>query len=126
MEVALVEEAAALQREESAASSNGGEILALTRKGQTPSCKLCGFYRASCLRDNHPNIPIPCFRVLGFLNQDPTLDIAEPPRLRIQISLFWHLIKSSVCCSKASAFLPVKVNTLATQSFLIILRPPGL
>ena len=126
MEVALVEEAAALQREDSAASSNGGEILALTRKGQTPSCKLCGFYRASHLRDNHPNIPIPCFRVLGFLNQDPTLDIAEPPRLRIQISLLCHFIKSSACCSEVSAFLPLKVNMLAAQSFLIILRPHGL
>lgn len=126
MEVALVEEAAALQREDSAASSNGGEILALTRKGQTPSCKLCGFYRASHLRDNHPNIPIPCFRVLGFLNQDPTLDIAEPPRLRIQISLLYHFIKSSACRSEVSAFLPLKVNMLAAQSFLIILRPHGL
>ena len=125
MEVALVEEAAALQTEDSAASSNGGETLALTRKGQTPSCKPCGFYRASCLRDNHPNIPIPCFRVLGFLNQDPTLGIVEPPRLRIQISLLCHLIKSSVCCSEVSALLPVKVNVLVAQLF-DSLRPHGL
>ena len=130
MEVALVEAAAALQREDSTASSNGGETLNLTRKGQIPSCKPCGFYRASRLRDNHSNIPIPCFRVLGFLNKDPTLGITEPPRRRFQISLLCHLIKSSVCCSEVSALLPVKVNVLVVQSFLILwylmdCSPPG-
>ena len=130
MEVAVVEAAAALQREDSTASSNGGETLNLTRKGQIPSCKPCGFYRASRLRDNHSNIPIPCFRVLGFLNKDPTLGITEPPRRRFQISLLCHLIKSSVCCSEVSALLPVKVNVLVVQSFLILwylmdCSPPG-